>query len=40
MRHLWISDGGINCPKCGLDMTRIYSTVGLVFKGEGWGSKS
>ncbi len=33
-------DGGINCPKCGLDMTRIYSTVGLVFKGEGWGSKS
>ena len=32
-------DGGMNCPKCGLDMTRIYSTVGLVFKGDGWGGK-
>jgi putative FmdB family regulatory protein len=33
-------DGGMNCPKCGLDMTRIYSTVGLVFKGDGWAGKS
>ena len=32
-------DGGMRCPKCNIDMTRIYSLVGLVFKGDGWAGK-
>ena len=33
-------DSGMRCPRCSVNMTRIYSTVGLVFKGEGWAGKS
>ena len=29
----------MQCPKCKLDMSRLYSAPGLVFKGNGWGSK-
>ena len=29
----------MSCPKCNLQMTRIYSAPGLVFKGDGWGGK-
>ena len=29
----------MSCPKCNLQMTRIYSAPGLVFKGNGWGGK-
>ena len=32
-------DGGMQCPKCKIDMTRIYSAPSVVFKGKGWGSK-
>lgn len=27
------------CPECGKDMNRDYSSIGVVFKGEGWPSK-
>jgi putative FmdB family regulatory protein len=30
---------GMDCPKCNLQMSRIYSAPGLIFKGGGWGSK-
>jgi len=30
---------GIDCPKCNLQMSRIYSAPGLIFKGGGWGGK-
>ena len=33
-------DCGMSCPRCNVKMTRIYSTVGLVFKGDGWAGKS
>lgn len=33
-------DGGMICPKCKVDMSRIFSAVGLVFKGDGWAGKS
>ena len=29
----------MQCPKCKLDMSRLYSAPGLVFKGNGWGGK-
>lgn len=32
-------DGGMLCPKCGLDMARMYSAPGIILKGTGWGSK-
>ncbi len=32
-------DGGMLCPKCNLQMSRIYSAPGLIFKGGGWGGK-
>jgi putative FmdB family regulatory protein len=32
-------DGGMTCPKCNLEMSRIFSAPGLIFKGDGWGSK-
>ncbi len=35
-----LDEGGMRCPKCHIDMTRIYSSVGLVFKGDGWAGKS
>ena len=27
------------CPNCTVPMKRIYSLGGVVFKGNGWGSK-
>jgi len=30
-------DGGMICPKCNLEMSRLYSAPGLIFKGTGWG---
>ena len=27
----------MNCPKCNIPMTRVYSAPGLIFKGNGWG---
>ena len=30
---------GMECPKCNLQMSRIYSAPGLIFKGGGWGGK-
>jgi len=30
---------GIDCPKCNLQMSRIYSAPGLIFKGDGWAGK-
>ena len=27
----------MRCPKCDLQMSRIYSAPGLIFKGGGWG---
>jgi predicted nucleic acid-binding Zn ribbon protein len=32
--------GAMNCPKCKVDMVRVFSAVGLVFKGEGWAGKT
>ena len=32
-------DGGMLCPKCGLNMARMYSAPGIILKGTGWGSK-
>ena len=32
-------DGGMSCPKCNVEMSRIYSAPGLIFKGNGWGGK-
>jgi putative FmdB family regulatory protein len=29
----------MSCPKCNLQMTRVYSAPGLVFKGSGWGGE-
>lgn len=31
---------GMCCPKCDLQMTRIYSAPGLIFKGGGWGKNA
>jgi putative FmdB family regulatory protein len=28
------------CPNCTVPMKRVYSLGGVVFKGNGWGSKS
>ena len=28
------------CRTCGLEMRRVYSAPGIVFKGSGWASKS
>jgi putative FmdB family regulatory protein len=33
-------DAGMSCPKCKIPMVRIYSPVGVVFKGDGWAGKS
>ena len=36
------ADGDVdagNCMACAIPMTRIWSNVGAVFKGTGWGSK-
>ena len=30
----------MQCPKCQIMMSRIYSAPGLIFKGLGWASKS
>ena len=32
-------DGGMLCPKCGLDMARMYSAPGIILKGTGLVSK-
>ena len=29
----------MRCPKCDLQMSRIYSAPGLIFKGGGWGGQ-
>jgi hypothetical protein len=29
----------MECPKCMTIMKRLYSAPGIVFKGNGWGSK-
>ena len=34
------SDGDVdagNCMACAIPMTRVWSSVGAVFKGTGWG---
>ena len=33
-------DGGMNCPKCKIDMVRVFSAPGISFKGDGWAGKS
>lgn len=33
-------DGGMICPKCKVSMVRMFSAVGLIFKGDGWAGKS
>lgn len=30
----------MRCPKCDLQMSRIYSAPGLIFKGGGWGKNA
>ena len=30
----------MNCPKCNLTMSRMYSAPGLIFKGGGWGKNA
>ena len=32
--------GPMNCPKCNLAMSRMYSAPGLIFKGGGWGKNA
>ena len=32
-------DDGMTCPKCNVEMSRIYSAPGLIFKGDGWAGK-
>jgi putative FmdB family regulatory protein len=31
--------GPMSCPKCNLQMSRLYSAPGLIFKGGGWGGQ-
>jgi putative FmdB family regulatory protein len=30
----------MSCPRCHLQMNRIYSAPGLIFKGGGWGKNA
>lgn len=32
-------DGGINCPKCNVAMTRVFTALAIMFKGSGWAGK-
>jgi putative FmdB family regulatory protein len=32
--------GPMSCPKCNLQMSRMYSAPGLIFKGKGWGKNA
>ena len=34
------ADGGMNCPKCKIDMVRVFSAPGISFKGDGWAGKT
>jgi putative FmdB family regulatory protein len=40
-RHIY-TDGGSDCPLCDgcqIPMQRDWSVAGVIFKGDGWGSK-
>jgi putative FmdB family regulatory protein len=32
-------DGGMNCPKCYVAMTRVFTAPAIMFKGSGWAGK-
>ena len=33
-------DSGMQCPKCKIDMVRVFTVPGISFKGDGWAGKS
>ena len=33
-------DCGMNCPKCNVAMTRVFTVPEIMFKGDGWAGKT
>ncbi len=33
-------DSGMNCPRCKVEMIRVFTAPGISFKGNGWAGKT